>query len=115
MADRCEERDGSYLQSDLAELCRLVGMPDGAQPRSPHAVFQDCLAMLRHRAGFEYKVENQRKLMLSPTSYTEEDMVADLNKHGAEGWELVKTEGAMLGNTLNIQSIWKRRIVETRQ
>lgn len=37
------------LQNDLAELCRLAGLPDGARPATPHAVFQECLAAIRQR------------------------------------------------------------------
>jgi len=39
--------DSSVLQNDLAEFCRLVGHFDGAQPKSPHEVFQECLARVK--------------------------------------------------------------------
>ena len=66
---------------------------------------------------FEYLVETKKKIaLLGGAPYDEEQMQADLNDRGLEGWELVTMGGAaMVGNMLHIQFIFKRKIVETQQ
>lgn len=66
---------------------------------------------------WEYFCDTKKKLMLAPSmAYTEDEMQADMNKRGADGWELVMVGGAMMvGQTLHLQMIWKRKVVETRQ
>lgn len=43
--------DSDILQNDLRELLDVLGMPSGAQPRSPHKVFQDALAEVKRLAS----------------------------------------------------------------
>ena len=65
---------------------------------------------------FEYFVETKKKLVLGNVPYSEEDMQADFNKRGIDGWELVTMGGAaMVGNMLHVQFIFKRKIEETQQ
>lgn len=35
--------ESSVLQDDLRDMLRALGLPDSAQPRSPHEVFRDCI------------------------------------------------------------------------
>lgn len=42
--------DGSsVLQDDLRDMCRALGLPDGARPQSPHEVFRECIAVIKGR------------------------------------------------------------------
>ena len=65
---------------------------------------------------FEYLVETVHKVVLAGVPYTNEQMQADLNKRGAEGWELVTLQAMPSGNgQIWVQYLWKRKIVETLQ
>jgi hypothetical protein len=37
------------LQNDLREMLQALGMDDGAQPRSPHEVFQSALTEMKRQ------------------------------------------------------------------
>lgn len=41
------------LQSDLAQLLKILGMGDHARSQSPHEVFQEALVVLRKRLGMK--------------------------------------------------------------
>lgn len=40
------------LQDDLREFMKVLGLPDGPQPLSPHEVFQVCLEVLKMRINY---------------------------------------------------------------
>ena len=54
--------NAGVMQDDLRQLLDLLGLPSGAQSRSPHAVFQEALAVLRRRiATLEAQLAEQAK------------------------------------------------------
>ena len=42
-----EPTNEDVLQNDLRDLLDALGMPSGAQPRSPHEVFRDALMRMK--------------------------------------------------------------------
>ena len=54
--------NAGVMQDDLRQLLDLLGLPSGAQSRSPHAVFQEALAVLRPRiATLQAQLTEQAK------------------------------------------------------
>ena len=64
---------------------------------------------------FDYLVETVQKVVLAGVPYTNEQMQSDLNKRGAEGWELITLQAMPNGAQIWVQYLWKRKIVETQQ
>ncbi len=59
---------------------------------------------------WEYRVETKQRTVLAGTIMTDKDMEREFNAMGAEGWELVMAQGAMLSPTQHVMSaIWKRK------
>lgn len=67
------------------------------------------------RDKYEYRAETISKILLAPNGYGNEQLMADLNKRGEDGWELITFSAVPQGNQLHINFIWKRKIVETLQ
>lgn len=68
------------------------------------------------RDQYEYLVETITKVILAGMPYTNEQMQTDLNKRGADGWELITLQVMPSGqNQVYVQYLWKRKIVETLQ
>lgn len=66
------------------------------------------------RDQYEYLVETITKVILAGMPYTNEQMQTDLNKRGADGWELITLQVMPSGqNQVYVQYLWKRKIVET--
>lgn len=62
---------------------------------------------------YEYWVETQQRTTLAGQVYTNDDMMKDLNKRGADGWELVSCMGGNVSATQHLmQFVWKRRVSE---
>lgn len=82
----------------------------------PAPISREALLNAR-RDQYEYLVESVTKIILAGIPpYTNETMMVDFNKRGAEGWEMVLFQVAPASQTSIVcNMVWKRKIVETMQ
>lgn len=57
---------------------------------------------------WEYALTQWSYTATDPLAEVQAEEVKRLNEMGAEGWELVESDSAILGNTQYVNCIWKR-------